>query len=507
MNLRISNSIHVDGGLAIAMKNFLTVLGVVLVTIGMICLGAVALAQDSDSPNTLGDVARQTRAQVAAATENKGSKAQGLLDEMQREQERSDNAPTGFTNYDAGDYNLFVPFPFSLEGRENGGAVLLGSSLGVTNTEVMAGTPIPMPANLSDSDLFNLVRQLATQHGPASCFSTKLGARKAFRCGLNKSSLLGRDVWGTAEYVVTSNSLIPVMCVSADNVGNCVTQTALGNRACGNRYPSWQQIQNAKASVQTQQRDQRTTAQVCDQIIYPSIQLKEDIVVHPATLSETTPSKPPVAAAMMPTQDRDAESQAPSLAELARQTRQTPHGTAKTTFDNAEGKSVAPAGFQSFVLTYCQNPQQCLEATVVIPEKAEIVSQINGQHIFKATLNGEPVMLYAGPADVNAPYRSLTDPDYIRMRDLANSNGWSREKPDRVSTQDMTIEGRTALMTRFRYQRDQKRWWIGERVLIEGRVLSGDKNAQFLLGCAAPEEHFADAEALCATLVNSLRLP
>ena len=137
----------------------------------------------------------------------------------------------------------------------------------------------------------------------------------------------------------------------------------------------------------------------------------------------------------------------------------------------------------------------------MIPEKAEVVSRTNGQHIFQAALDGEVVMLYAGPADVGAPYRSLTDPDYIRMRDLANANGWSREKPDAVSTQDLTIEGRPALMTRFRFQRDQKRWWIGERVLI------GDQAAQFLLGCAAPEEHFADAEVLCTTLVNSLRLP
>jgi hypothetical protein len=189
------------------------------------------------------------------------------------------------------------------------------------------------------------------------------------------------------------------------------------------------------------------------------------------------------------------------LAELARQTRQAPHDKAQATLDSAEGTTVAPAGFQSFILQYCQNPQQCSEASVVIPEKAEVVSRTNGQYIFKAALDGESVMLYAGPADVNAPYRSLTDPDYIRMRDLANANGWSREKPESVSTQDLTIEGRPALMTRFRYQRDQKTWWIGERVLIE------NQGKQFLLGCAAPEEHFADAEALCTTLVNSLRLP
>jgi hypothetical protein len=34
-----------------------------------------------------------------------------------------------------------------------------------------------------------------------------------------------------------------------------------------------------------------------------------------------------------------------------------------------------------------------------------------------------------------------------------------------------------------------------------------NQGKQFLLGCTAPEEHFADAEALCTTLVNSLRLP
>jgi hypothetical protein len=37
--------------------------------------------------------------------------------------------------------------------------------------------------------------------------------------------------------------------------------------------------------------------------------------------------------------------------------------------------------------------------------------------------------------------------------------------------------------------------------------LIDNQGKQFLVGCAAPEEHFADAEALCTTLVNSLRLP
>ena len=498
--------------------------------VALLCASRFAWGQDSETPvGSLADLARQTRAQHASTADTKSSKAQELVDEMQQEQEAAANAPTGFTNYNAGDYRLFVPYPFSLEGRDNGGAVLLGSRLGITNTEVVAGNPIPIPANIidnaSDSDLLNVVRQLAGLHGPQPyCAPIKQGSHKAFRCAWQGNPyLLGHVVWGSMLFIVGSNSLIPVMCVSPDDMHSCTIYDNQGHNTCSDRNRQMYGTDHRKqqAAVNAQVHDEQTTFQMCDQIIYPSIQLKEDIVVHPATLSEKPSSgKPPseksasaskapaaalpVTAVATPTQETppgESGSQSPSLAELARQTRQAPHDKAQATLDSAEGTTVAPPGFEPFVLQYCQNPQQCSEASVVIPEKAEVISRTNGQYIFKTALDGESLMLYAGPADVNAPYRSLTDPDYIRMRDLANANGWSREKPDSVSTQDLTIEGRSALMTRFRYQRDQKRWWIGERVLID------NQGKQFLLGCAAPEEHFADAEALCTTLVNSLRLP
>ena len=467
------------------------------------CLSAALWAQESESPSSsLGDLARQTRAQHASEADSKSSKAQELVDEMQQEQEAADNAPVGFKSYDAGDYRLFVPYPYSLEGRDNGGAVLAGSQVGITNTLVMAGTPIPFPANLSDIDQMNLVQYHVRQYGAtASCSTFKQGERKVFRCSVNNANLLGRPISGSMEFIVASNRLIPVLCASPDEMRNC-SYNAYGVQTCGTPYPSWEQTQRYRAAQQTQTRDQRTSAQACEQTIYPSIQLKEDVVVHPATIPEGKLARVVATAVTTPVQ-AGAESglQSPSLAELARQTRQTQRGKAQGSFDNTEGSRAAPAGFQSFVLQFCQNPQQCAEASVVIPENAEVVSRTNGQHIFKAPLDGESVMLYAGPADVNAPYRSLTDADYIRMRDVANSNGWSHEKVDAVSTQDLTIEGKPSLLTRFRYQRDQKRWWIGERVLI------GNRGAQFLVGCAAPEEHFADAETVCTTMVNSLRLP
>jgi len=481
----------------------------------LLCLGHPLWAQNEESPTpSLGDVARQNRVQHgAAAAEGAPSKAQALAEEMQQEEEASEAAPFGFKSYDAGEYRLFVPFPYSLEGRENGGPVLVGSNAGVTNTEVLAGTPVPLPAGISDIDLQNAVRQLAAQHGAyASCSATKLGSHKAFHCYWNDTPyLLGRQVWGTMEVVVGSSSLIPVMCVSPDEF-QCLSYDRFGYHTCNNPSPTWREVQQTQAAIETRFQDERSTGQLCEQIIYPSIQLKEDIVVHPATIAEGKAAKPePVTkAASAPSASAAEQSgtQAPSLAELARQARQAPRAKAQTKLDNAEGTSPAPPGYQSFALQYCENPQQCSQGAVVIPEKAEVVSSTNGQHVFKTMVNGDPVLLFAGPADVNAPYRSLTSPDFIRIRDVANSNGWSRVHTDGVSTQELTIEGHPALLTRFRYQRDQNTWWIGERTLIEMQSRPYDNNKlQFLVGCTAPEQRFADAEALCTTLVNSLRLP
>lgn len=464
--------------------------------------GSVAMwAQSSEDGNSsLGDLARQSRAQRTPTTE--ATKAQQLVDEMQAEQEAEENAPVGFKNFDAGDYRLLVPFPFSLEGRDNGGAVLVGSQVGITNTEVLAGAPVEIPATLNEVGVANFIRQIAQRYSPSAyCSPVKRGSHNAFRCNVGNGNLLGHPITGSMEFIVASHRAFPVLCASPDEMRGC-SYHAYQN--CGNStYPTWQQSQKNKIAMQKQSRDQSMSAQACDRVIYPSIQLKEDVVVHPATIPAGK-AHLVATAASIPVENTApvvAGQTSSSLAELARETRQAPHGTAQAKFDNAEGTRTAPAGFQPFDLQFCSNPQQCAEASIMIPEKAEVVSRTNGQHIFKVALDGVFMLLYAGPSDVNAPYRSLTDPDFIRIRDLANSNGWSHEKTDGVSTQDLTMQGKPALMTRFRYLRDAKTWWIGERLLI------GNRGAQFLVGCTAPEEHFADAEAQCTTLVNSLHLP
>ncbi len=132
------------------------------------CLSVAVPAQEpEESPSSLGDIARQSRSQHTAP-DTKSNKAQDLVDEMQAEQEASDNAPLGYKNYDAGDYRLFVPFPYSLEGRDNGGAVLLGSKMGVTNSEVLAGAPLPLPSTLNDIGVANFMRRIAQQYSSST---------------------------------------------------------------------------------------------------------------------------------------------------------------------------------------------------------------------------------------------------------------------------------------------------------------------------------------------------
>ena len=89
-----------------AMRNYSSARCVTLLAVAVVCLGARLRAQNSENPNSLGDVARQTRAEHASAPADKSGKAQDLVDEMQQEQEAAENAPTGFKNYDAGEYRL-----------------------------------------------------------------------------------------------------------------------------------------------------------------------------------------------------------------------------------------------------------------------------------------------------------------------------------------------------------------------------------------------------------------
>src|SRR5580700_3000611 len=186
--------------------------------LGACLLTASLPVHAQDASPSLGDVARQSRSQRQQA-DSTPSKAQELADQLQQEQEESENAPVGYKTYNAGDYRLWVPFPYEVEGRDQIGTVLAGSRVGVTNTEVMAGNPLAFPSNLDEGTERNLVSQVARLYSQyPSCAPIKLGERRAYRCGLDKANLMGNEVWGTMVFVIASATTSSVITLAATRI-------------------------------------------------------------------------------------------------------------------------------------------------------------------------------------------------------------------------------------------------------------------------------------------------
>ena len=479
-----------------------------------------------DASPSLGDVARQSRSQRQQA-DNTPGKAQELADQLQQEQEESENAPVGYKTYNAGDYRLWVPFPYEVEGRDQIGTVLAGSRVGVTNTEVMAGNPLAFPSNLDEGTERNLVSQVARLYSQnASCGPIKLGERRAYRCGLDKANLMGAEVWGTMVFVIASGSVIPVMCVSPDDLRQCVGHDKFGYHTCGNKNPTWDEVQKAQAAVQTRYQDERTTAQVCDQLIYPSIRLREDYATRAfsaAASSKNTdhraadhpgaeqPAAAKAAAKLPATGSAPAIAKSdaaqtgapPSLAEVVRQSKEAAANQpkAKVTLDATDGGGIPPAGFKSDTFSYCRSRDFCWHAYVFLPANAVRLKDYAPEFVFEAPLQKDTVLLFAGQAQMSAANRGSKDPTLALWVEINATEGSSALSNLQAATRDeATIAGMPGFLTHFEIKRNDT-IWVGVRANVVSR------GVELLVGCMAPKTRFGDADEDCSTLIDSLRLP
>jgi hypothetical protein len=477
-------------------------------------LSAMTVTLRAQDGTSLGDIARQTKAQKAAAGQAAPSKAQELADELQQEQEETENAPVGFKTYNAGEYRLYVPFPFELEGRDDMGTVLVGSRLGVTNTEVLVGNPIPVPpyyGDMSDNTIAgNVVRQLSRRWAQnAGCVPTKLGERRAFACSLGNGYLMNHQIWGTMVWIIASNSVIPVMCASPDPMDEHLVY--------GNPRATYQQKQAAYARQAQRFRDERTTAQVCEQVIYPSIRLKEDDSQSAAKASEaiSKPAKPAEAkglatmpnptAALVPAsvqENAQGGAAAPSVADLAREAKLSSAREPKARLaEDSTGGTLAPAGFKAQSFSYCKSQGNCWQGSVFVPHNAVQVSQYPSELVYEVPLGDSKVRLFAGPAGIGGCCRNSNDPELIRWEEMNDPEGWvARGRVRAVRHEEATVAGKPGILTHFEISRDGI-IWVGARANVESH------GVVILVGCMAPQAHFADADQTCSGLIDSLRLP
>jgi hypothetical protein len=507
------------------MRRFLIAGGVLAGAFTIAFLGAAA--QDSSNPDaSLGDLARKTRAQKQSAqTPGSVSKAQELAKQLEQEQEESENAPVGFKTYNAGDYRLWVPFPYEVEGRDEIGTVLAGSRVGVTNTKVMVGSPLTFPANLDEATERILVSQVARLYSQSSgCGAIKFGERRAYRCGLTRAWLMGNEVSGTMLFLMGPSSVIPVMCVSPDDNNQCVTSDKWGYHTCGNQNPTWDEVQRTKADIQTRYQDQRTTAQVCDQVIYPSIRLQEDLAprsfsnaavkgTNQPAVAKTAAKLPATPGSQAVAKSDQAEAAAtPSLADVVRHAKEaaTNQPKAKRKLDATDGAGLPPAGFKSAQFSYCQSQDFCWQASVFLPANAVPTDPQYPEFVYEAPLGQDKlgqdklgqdkVLLFAGLAHISFVNRGGKDPSVALWREINADASATQGKVQGVTRDEATIAGMPGFLTHFEIKRNDL-IWVGIRANVVSR------GVELMVGCMAPQKRFADADEDCSTLIDSLRLP
>jgi hypothetical protein len=460
---------------------------------------------------SLADAARQARSQKQANPQSPASSAQALVDEMQQDQD-DQTAPAGFKTYNAGDYKLSVPAPFKMEGPDDGGTVLAGPQNGSTRPLVLAGNSLVFPWGNSDAAFLGSAEQFAHMYADSSnCTKTTVGSHAAYQCSLSGAKLLGHSVSGNVTLVRGSKGIFPVLCAAyTDSRARDLYNDPHSNYAT----KRW-----ALEVMQHEDQDVRAVWHTCEAVL-ESIRLTEDGKPASAQAASAqngstaqsngraTPKLRPAQSAQSAVPAGGPEPSAPaSLAEIASGLHQAPVRAAKAepapTPTPANEARIAPAGFKVHSFTYCTNDTQpCRSASVFVPADATLLCSDCKQYVFEAKVNGEPFLLLAGVGGPTSCARTTANgPDMVRWNQLAEPE--SARAPgtaSTVSSLQTKLDGKPATLTQLKFRKGMDEW-LGKRADVESNGIP------LVVGCMAPKDRFPSGDAICSTLIDSLRLP
>ncbi|HEY6337401.1 MAG TPA: hypothetical protein VIW68_02805 [Candidatus Sulfotelmatobacter sp.] len=416
---------------------------------------------------SLGDIARQARAQKQGQPSAETSQAQQVADELSEDQ-NDNGAPGGFKTYNAGDYKLWVPAPYIVEGHDDAGVVLAGPNVGSKRPIVLVGTPIVAHPENSDDAFHDAATQFAHLYAQsANCAKTMIAERGAYQCSMAAATLLGRRVSGNAVFVRGSANIYPVFCVTP-------TDSRSRDMLNNSRARSGAK-EMARESLDREEDDVKTVWQKCD-TVFQSIQIRDGAATQKAAADSSKASavtaKPAAVAAA------SAQSAEPAAG------------------------STIPGGFKVQAFNYCKNSTLCWDASVLVPTDAKLVSSNCKQYVFEIKVQGAPFLLLAGGAGPNScTGRSANDPSHVQWKQLVDpETARAPGTSSTISAQQMTLEGQPTVITKIRFKNGFADW-IAKRAEVE------DNGAQLVVGCMAPKETFENGDAVCTGLIESLRLP
>lgn len=451
-------------------------------------------AQQSGS---LADAARQARAQKQAQMQpqSENNRAQQVANELSEDQNDT-GAPGGFKSYNAGDYKLWVPFPYRVDGHDDAGIVLSGPQIGSKHPIVLVGTPIVSRWENNDVAFQEAATKFSHLYAQsASCLKTTIAGHDAYQCGLAAANLLGQRVTGNAVFFHDTGRIYPVFCVtpsdsqSRDYINNTRVSSSMKD--------------DARETLKREEDDARKVYQSCE-TVFQSIHVVGGDAAQKGAVSAAG-GKPAVP------QADSAKIQTPAVtaggpASVAANARGTHDGHAEAAPANATSSSVQPqsaipAGLKVQAFNYCQTPTQCWDASVLVPADAKLVSSDCKQYIFEIKIQGAPFLLMAGIGGDACGGRNANDPNLVHWKQLVDPD--NKRAPGTfsvISSQEAKLDARPALITTLGFRTGLTEW-MARRADIESN------GSQIVVGCIAQKDHFADGDSVCSALIASLRLP
>jgi hypothetical protein len=402
---------------------------------------AASLRAQDEQGGSLAAAARQARAQKQTGGDS--SQAQQIANELSEDQNEKD-APGGFKTYNAGDYKLYVPAPYKVEGREDAGVVLSGPNTGVKRAMLLVGTPITVNGQNAEADFQGTAANFSKSYAKsATCTKTSISDLPAYECGLPAANLLNAKVSGRAIFVLGEGAIYPILCTTA------AASVAPDATSDGPKNPD-HEIEDAK-----------NVAKSCE-TVFQSIRLKQGADAAQTRIAQAGSGSP----------------------------------------SNVVAGGAAPAGFKVQPFNYCRAHHDCWNASVLVPADAKLVSSSCKQYAFESKVQGATFLLMAGPAIPDCDGTGNGGgADLVRWNELVDPE--NKRAPGTytlVGSQSTTIDDKPANIVTISFRKGLDSW-MGRRAELESN------GVPLVVGCMALKDHFDDGEAVCSKLIESLQLP
>ncbi len=397
-------------------------------------------------------------------------------------------APVGFRfyNFKEGNYSILVPADAEIQGRDQYGLKLLSSDAMGSRTVVMLGQPIPAEGDTPE----HILRNAFSAYFPGCRMGGGLGepvnGHPTAKAGFSMCSL-NREVSGYAEFILGDGYVMPLIC------GYPFLPEDLDPNA---------NLHLPLAALEKKYDRQRNGFRACD-VIFPSLRFNERSSNWQPKKTLNSPPKAAVTNALLnQTAPNDSGADEASLGNVARRQKRV---AVKEAVE--EIKHEAP-GFDQFAFNYC-GKQECFEASLLIPVKARKDEQFRmdvvGLFEFEVPIANSVAVI---EARMGAP----SDPAFLTREQFINSkvNWWIDNTPagyysppgkaEVFSEELTTYNGMPVRTTTFRT--------VTRLLPVVTQQVAYMAPGKFVqIRCSAPENIYADAQAMCEQVVRSLEVP